>query len=145
MERFEPNGTMSSRPDCYDYPGFDDEIKELFNKNIKNMVKEMYEPINFCPQASFQKLQYWENERKPSDPGGFCAAWSAWYADTRLSNPNKSRSQVVKMSLDNLRNRPESLTQFIRSYAEFLSKIGGELQKNKNKDQVFQKYAQKYT
>ena len=56
------------------------------------------------------------------DPGGFCAAWSAWYVDTRLSNPNKSRKQVVDMALDKFKNDQGSMTQYIRSYSVFIQK-----------------------
>lgn len=144
MERFEPNGVMSQP--CYNPPQLEKKIKSIFNKNVKNdMITKVYDPLSFCPPVNFQKIQHWEKQKKPTDPKGFCAAWSAWYADTRLANPRKTRKQVVDLALEKLEKNPQSFTDFIRSYAGFLEKAGKELKKSKDPFKVFSKMIQKYT
>jgi len=144
MERFEPNGSMDG--ECYTHPEMDAKIKRLFNENVKkDMVKKMYTPLEFCPRVNFQRIQHKEGEKKIGDPAGFCAAWAAWYADTRLSNPNKTRKQVIDMALKKLNDDPESFTSFIRSYAGFIEDAGKKLKKSKDPHKVFQKMVQKYT
>ena len=144
LERFDPHGLQNS---CLNPPRFADKLKKLFNDNVqRGMITKVYDPLDYCPVINFQYIQEGEiKEKKPDDPRGFCLAWSAWYADTRLSNPNKSRDDVVKMSLKELKDRPTSFTEFIRSYAGFLEKVGKELKKGKSPGDVFVKYVQKYT
>jgi glutaredoxin len=144
LERFDPHGLQNS---CLNPPRFAEKLGKLFNDNIqKGMVTKVYDSLDYCPVISFQYIQEGERkEKKPDDPRGFCLAWSAWYADTRLSNPNKSRDDVVRMSLKELKDRPTSFTEFIRSYAGFLEKVGNELKKGKSPGDVFVKYVQKYT
>lgn len=144
IERFEPNGYIINNK-CLVVKDFDQKIMELLNKNVdKDMVKVFHEPLSFCPYKNFQMLQHLEGETRPTDPPGFCAAWSTWYADTRLSNPNKTRKQVVEMSLKYLRERPESFTSFIRSYSAFLVLTAAEIRKSNNPMATFTKFAQKY-
>jgi glutaredoxin len=145
LERFDPHGVIQNA--CLNPPRFAEKLGKLFNDNVKRgMVKKVYDPLDYCPVISFQYIQEGEiKEKKPDDPRGFCIAWSAWYADTRLSNPNKSREDVVKMSLKELKDRPTSFTEFIRNYAGFLEKVGKELKRGKSPGDVFTKYIQKYT
>lgn len=143
MERFEPYGFVDL---YYSYSSIlEDSIKELFNKNIKDMIKIVYKPLNFCPYNSFQRIQEREKKWHINDPNGFCMIWSAWYADTRLSNPNKSREKVIKMSIDFLNKNPLSFTDFIRSYSSFISDVANDLKKMDHPKKVFGKYIQKYT
>jgi glutaredoxin len=143
LERFDPHGLQI---DCFNPPGFAKKLGQLFNNNVqKDMIVKVYDPLDFCPIANVQYIQEKEKEQKIDDPRGFCLAWSAWYADTRLSNPNKSRIEVVNMALKELKDRPTSFTTFIRSYSGFLEKIGNELKKGKTPGDVFAKHIQKYT
>ena len=131
LERFDPNGFTSGYN--FNPPNLGKQLKKLFNSNVQQgMIEKVYEPLSFCPRQSFQYLQSLEGEEKSGDPVGFCAAWSAWYADTRLSNPNKSRKQVVDMALDKFKNDQGSMTQYIRSYSVFITKIEELLRKSNN-------------
>jgi glutaredoxin len=146
LERFEPNGYISG--DCFNEVNLDEKLKDLFNSNVKkDMVKKVYSPLEFCPRQSFQYIQHIKEifEKQEGDPAGFCAVWTAWYADTRMANPNKSRKQVVDMALWKLRNNSESMTKFIRSYSAFLVKAGELLKKSKDPSAVFASLVQKYT
>jgi hypothetical protein len=144
LERFEPNGYLSGK--CFNPVNLDEKLKTLFNSNVEEgMVEKVYAPLDFCPYSSFQYLQHFEYPKQEGDPDGFCAAWSIWYADTRMANPNKSREQVVEMALSKLRSKPKTMTQFIRSYSAFLAKIQKLLKESKDPSAVFASLIQKYT
>ena len=145
MERFEPNTYVHGI--CYNPPNLDIKIKNLFNQFMsREIVKKIYSPLEYCPRDGFQVIQHGEKQKKSGDPGGFCAAWVAWYADLRLANPNKSREQVVNMAMEYLRKQPQSFTQFIRSYAGFIDDVGEKIRfDNNNPVQVFTELKQKYT
>jgi surface protein len=136
LERFDPNGVTSIN-ECYNPPNLEKKLKDLFNSNVPGMIEKVYAPMSFCPRRSFQALQHFEGEEKPGDPGGFCTAWAAWYADTRLANPNKTRKQVVEMSLKKFKDEPASMTQYIRSYSVFITKAEELLRKSNNPASVF--------
>ena len=136
LERFDPNGFTFGEQ--YNPPNLEKKLKDLFNSNVQEgMIEKVYAPMSFCPRRSFQALQELEYEKKPGDPGGFCSAWSAWYADTRLANPNKTRKQVVDMALKKFEDEPGTMTQYIRSYSVFITKAEELLRKSNNPASVF--------
>ena len=142
LERFDPNGFTSGEE--YNPPNLEKKLKDLFNSNVQQgMIEKVYAPLSFCPRKSFQALQYFEREKKPGDPEGFCGAWAAWYADTRLANPNKSRKQVVEMALDKFKNDQGSMTEYIRSYSVFILKAGELLRKSNDPTSVFKSIIEK--
>ena len=137
LERFEPNASMGGG--CFDPPGLDEMLKKLFNQHVKvGMVKKAIPPLGYCPEG-FQAIQALENEDLPTDPSGWCAVWSAWYADTRLLNPNKSREEVVKLAMNKLERDPESFTKFIRNYSMFIVKAADALKTTRDPEIVFAK------
>jgi len=142
LERFEPHGKTLTP--FLNIPDFEKKLADLFNNNVhKDMIKEVYAPLSFCPNINVQKIQVNEREKKIGDTGGFCIAWSAWYADIRMSNPKKSRSEVVAIGIEKLKKNPYSFTQFIRSYSAFLSNVGEQLKKSNNPAAVFAAYVRK--
>ena len=142
LERFEPHGNPMTA--YLNIPNFEKKLADLFNNNVhKDMIKEVYAPLSFCPSVNVQKIQVDEREKKIGDAGGFCVAWSAWYADIRMSNPKKSRSEVVAIGIEKLKKNPYSFTQFIRSYSSFLTKVGEQLKNSNNPAAVFAAYVRK--
>jgi surface protein len=142
LERFDPNGFTSGEQ--YNPPNLDKKLKDLFNSNVQQgMIEKVYTPLSFCPRRSFQALQHSEGEQKSGDPGGFCAAWCSWYADTRLANPNKTRKEVVDMALKKFKDEPGSMTQYIRSYSVFIQKTGELLRKSNDPTSVFKSIIEK--
>jgi surface protein len=136
LERFDPNG-FTPGEEC-NPPNLEKKLKDLFNSNVQEgMIEKVYAPMSFCPRRSFQALQGSEGEEKPGDPGGFCAAWAAWYADTRLANPNKTRKQVVEMGLKKFEDEPGSMTEYIRSYSVFIITAEKLLRKSNDPASVF--------
>ena len=134
LERFEPNGFMHY-DDCIT-SDTDNLIIRLFNKNMGHrLIERYYEPLDFCPFNNFQMIQHSEKLKLPGDPQGFCAVWSAFYTDLRLSNPNIDRRFLVTESIKEIQNNHPNFTKFIRDYAIFLDTIYDEIflkVKNKN-------------
>lgn len=116
IERFEPYGSYMENNNL------DNKLKELFqsiNKKIKYLT-----PNEFCPNIGIQELQELELELEKTqesigDPLGFCSAWSIWYADLRLSNPNENNSDLIKKAI-NVNKQKNNLTNFIRNYSNFI-------------------------
>ena len=145
MERFEPNGA-DVKMSCLNNPKMIPQLIDLFHTNVKkDMIKSFYEPLDFCPPKSFQWIQHIEGKKHASEKG-FCLSWSYWYADTRLRNPNKTRKKVIDMALESLyANKSVSFTSFIRSFSNFLAKVGDEIKISDDPAAVFKKYILKNT
>ena len=139
LERFEPNKVPVS---SYANPkNLDKEIKSLFDFYMPDFVQNYYAPTDYCPVNNFQYIQVQENVKKEGDPGGFCQPWSVWYADLRLSNPNKSRKDVIKLAMKKIEEKePKAYTKFIRNYAQFIQKVGEELKQSRNPKETFKQY-----
>ena len=114
LERFEPYGDLPS-------PQLDKTLKDTFVKKIgPDFLKKYYPPPAFCPDESFQELQEKEQKIVSSDRlPGFCQAWSSWYADLRLSNPEIPPKELVDLAFKKIKKDKRSFTDFIRSYADF--------------------------
>ena len=117
MERFESYG--KSKRSCTNPIKLDIKIKKLFDENLgREFIKKYYKPLDFMTSKSFQSIQEDEKEYILGDPeGGFCAAFACWYAELRMSNPNKDRKRLVKIALERLQNNNISLTEYIRGYS----------------------------
>jgi len=114
LERFEPHGSDSS----YNKEEFDQIVQMLF-KNAGIEVKQYYRPLDFCPKLSFQSLEQ-QSKRRRMDPGGFCAYWSIWYLDMRLSNPDINPDKLIMESIRTIENNYDGFKAYIRSYAVFI-------------------------
>ena len=140
MERFEPFGDIKQIGDksmlvCVKQPDVDAHIQELFyNEMGPSFISKYYKPLEFCPYLVFQTLQ----EREPyvkNDPDGFCAAWSCWYTDLRLLNPELSSKELVSKTLHALTISPQKLTNFIRNYSQFIVDVSKTVVHGKKKDE----------
>jgi hypothetical protein len=125
LERFEPYGLATWH---WGNPvNLDKKIKDVFNKNMgKGFVNKMYKPLDFSPPVSFQTKEE-KAKTMAGDPWGFCVAWTIWYAEYRLSNPDLDRKVAVKYALDAIGKSPEDYKTFIRSYSAFVYEMSKEL------------------
>ncbi len=116
VERFEPNG--SDHPSGMDYkPLLLDEILEKFFKDFDPKIKYI-SPKMFLPKIGFQLLDSTEkNKKKIGDPGGFCAMWSIWYVDMRITHHNIPRQKLVQKMIKELKERNISFKNMIRNYS----------------------------
>ena len=116
LEIFEPNGgDVNDIKELFNVDNFYSEFLEYFKKN-KIPVKRFYKPINYCPIGPQYNDSY-STYLIQNAPSGYCAAWSIYYLDARLSNPNIPRDLLITTM--NIKFRNESAV-FINSYSTFI-------------------------
>ena len=76
-------------------------------------------------QNSFQMLSNETNplEVKTGDIGGFCLAWTLWFFELYLRNPNVDLSNLVNNSISKIINLKNSFMEYIRFYANKLRRF----------------------
>ena len=136
VERFEPNGSYSRAKDKEK-----NDIDTLFKKIFYEKLNFNYiQPSNICPLNGFQFYNNISKNKHKSDPQGFCAAWSLWYADLRMANPTLEQSQLIKLALEKIKKLPISFRSFIRNYANFLLEQQIQTNIKINRKQILKKY-----
>lgn len=129
LERFEPYGLI---------PYLD---SDNLNKFIEHMGKDCInpklkyvKPIDILgPQVISNDGNY--NVRKLGDPGGFCLAWTFWFLETRISNPDIEATELFENMRENIIksnnvNGEKLFITFIRNYASDLDKLKNEFMVN---------------
>jgi ankyrin repeat protein len=133
LERYEPNG--SSHPIDFDYNNdlLDDILKNKINKLVKN--SKYISPKDYLPKISFQLLDSIErNKKKIGDPGGFCAVWSVWYVDFRITYASMKREKLIKNLIKTIKTNNISVKNMIRNYSQNIIDIRDKILKNSNAD-----------
>lgn len=126
VERFEPHGTTSPIGLNYRPSLLDDVLEKRFN--TFNMKIKYIRPSNYLPKIGFQLFDSNErNKKRIGDPGGFCALWSLWYTDMRLTYPEMDRRKLVKSLIKNIKNNHRSFKDVIRNYSKNIISIRDEL------------------
>jgi hypothetical protein len=152
VERFEPHGpeTLNKRFD-----------NAKINTRIKEFIKEIDATLDYispsllCPrlQMGFQFYESSAEDEKGTynnvaiqDPGGYCCAWSYFYADMRIKFPYLSGKKLIKESQDILGKDPNQLRQFIRGQYTFLVKEMNAINKKyKFEDIIYKRQTDKLT
>ena len=127
VELFEPHGSYKWRGD---------KPHDLFIKNVKlQFIDKLGLNLKFisetegCPTGfkGFQAYEYTAVKKQTQigkyfikDPGGFCCAWSYFYADMRLQYPKLSATELKDRILKIIGTDPEKLRRFIRGQMLFL-------------------------
>ena len=52
------------------------------------------------------------------DPGGFCALWSIWYADMRITYQDLDRKKLFKKMIKYIKSQNISFRNIIRNYSK---------------------------
>ena len=125
VERFEPYGFISA------FTPEETKVSNSFNIKFKELLRQINLNITYLDQSSFirkgpqflEEVQINKNKilRDSSDPEGFCGAWSLWYADLRLSNPDKESKELIEIAVESIKKNKQ-LRIFIRNYSVFLVK-----------------------
>jgi len=116
IERFEPNGSENSFNFDYSSEKLDNILKRELLFHLDNF--KYFEPKHFIPRISVQILSSKEiNNKKITDPQGFCALWSVWYVDIRLTYPEIDRKKLINKMIKNINKKNLSFKSLIRSYA----------------------------
>lgn len=122
IERFEPHGTNPPIGLNYDPEHLDTVLINYINES--GVEFEYFRPKDFLPNIGFQIKEI--NELKSDyigDPNGFCALWCIWWADLRISNPDISRTKLVKYINRELINGKYSYRKLIRDYSYYIIEI----------------------
>lgn len=122
MERFEPYGSSSPYKFNYSSKLLDNILSFKFheiNDEIKYISPEIY-----LPKISFQYFDIYESKTgKIGDPGGFCALWSIWYTEMRLTYPDIPRESLVRKLLKEIKLKNISFKNIIRNYSSNITTI----------------------
>jgi ankyrin repeat protein len=134
--RFEPYG--SEYPFKFNYnPSLLDLQLEKITSDI-NPEYQYIPPKSYLQKISFQAFEISEDQeqKKLGDPGGFCAAWSLWFAENYLLNLDKidNMSALVKDLILQIRIKNISFKNLIRSFASKISKYRDKFLKKQNID-----------
>ena len=129
MERFEPYG--SNFPPGFNYnPNILDQYLErlfsnYFTEKINDKDFTYYKPLSYEGKVGFQLLDTIEyaKEKNIGDPGGFCGAWSLWYIEMRISNPNIERGPLINKLINYIRIKAVSFRSVIRNFTKKITDI----------------------
>lgn len=122
VERFEPYG--SGVPYGFDYKP--DMLDKLLSKRFKEIDESIryVSPGEYMPKIGFQYFDAIESSSsKVGDPGGFCALWSLWYTDQRLTYPDVDRRYLIEQLLKNIKIQNLSFKNLIRNYSDKVIQI----------------------
>lgn len=130
MERFEPYG--KDPPPSFNY---NTKLLDTFIKiKICNKYSlEYISPSSYMPKIGFQYIESFEpNKKKIGDPDGFCALWSIWYVDMRLTYPSFKRQSLIKHMVTEIKSRRQSFRDLIRNYSGKLIAIRDDILQQNN-------------
>lgn len=121
IERFEPHG--GTTPIGFNYNSqYLDEILVDYFKSLDPEIKYI-NPRDYIPKIGFQIMDSQEQNRtRIGDPGGFCALWSIWYVDQRLTYYTYDRRKLIKHLFSNIKAQGVSYRNMIRNYARNIIK-----------------------
>jgi hypothetical protein len=90
---------------------------ELLDKKLKKPVK-YFKPSDYLPKISLQLLDITEKKKKKiGDPGGFCALWSIFYTDMRMTYKDIPREKLINYIINLIKEQNISYKNLIRNYA----------------------------
>ena len=136
LEHFEPHG---SRFEVINNEAKNRLINETLDKDLDYLVKNMNDELNekgllpikliksheVCPRLGVQKLETRSLLPKlPIEPGGYCVAWSMFFAEMCLKNPEIPSAQIYKAILDEREKQGGDVDYFkkiIRGYTCFIN------------------------
>ena len=137
LERFEPYGIIP-------YSGDGDLDKFIYNK-LKDMldVKTYLSPVDIYNNIGLQTISNDNNimVKKLGDPIGYCLAWTFWYLELRVNNPDIHPNVLMKDAVkdivgggngDKNEDRLRLFIDYIRNYSnklddmknDFLDQVG---------------------
>lgn len=91
-------------------------IKNQVNIKIPDLKSTLLLSYELCPDI--QGLQSKECIASQTTPEGYCAAWSFFFIEMVLSNPNHSSKKIHELIMDEADSRQESCNEFLRHLIE---------------------------
>jgi hypothetical protein len=90
-------------------------FRMVYGKDISiNFSRER--PCTYFGNVYFQKCNKKEYLYTSK---GFCTAWTMWYLEYRLANPDFSSDELIQEALKIFRKSDDKICKFIRGYAQF--------------------------
>lgn len=133
IERFEPHGGHMPSGLNYNDSLLDSLLETKFKSIIPGII--YVRPKDYLQKIGFQILDMSEGNKKYiGDPGGFCALWSIWYVDMRMTYPDIPRNKFLKKSIETMRQNNISFKNMIRNYAHNIISLRDELLHKSNMD-----------
>jgi hypothetical protein len=133
IERFEPHGSTTPPGLNYNPDLLDDVLEKRFKLVDEKLI--YIRPHAYLPKIGFQIIDATESSRKKiGDPGGFCALWSLWYTDMRLTYPHINRQKLVKKLMSNMISDNISFRNMIRNYSKYIISIRDNILKKADMD-----------
>ena len=118
LEIFEPfGGRVDNFVNLYNLYNVYSQLKSYFSIELEKINIDLnytYKPINYCPVGP---QRYNNMTQIVNSHGGYCAAWSLYYLDVRLSNPNVPRKKLIETILEDFKGETAI---FINSYSSFI-------------------------
>lgn len=120
-ERFDPYGKIPYLdPDSMDLM-IENRLKTVFGDKLKYLAPKDYMDISFQIISNDSDIDV----KKLGDPTGYCLAWTFWYLEMRINNPDIHPKALVKMSIERINSEIKSdggykFIDFIRQYAHTL-------------------------
>jgi ankyrin repeat protein len=133
LERFEPHG--GTTPIGFNYNSQQlDEILTTYFVSIDKDIK-FIRPQDYIPKIGFQIMDSQEEkQRRIGDPGGFCALWSIWYVDNRLTYHAYDRKKLIRSLFSTIKTQNISYRNMIRNYSRNIISERDKLLKSINID-----------
>lgn len=121
LERFDPQGITNIK---YKTEALD----VFFFKTMKAYKIKYINQELVCPKFGLQYEQYkqcssGESKVLSTDPGGFCSAWTIFYIDSKLKNPNIDSKMLVERLIHDLKENLFDMTSYIRNYSAYIISV----------------------
>lgn len=142
VERFEPYGNTTFL--MKDLDKLDNYLIRLFKKTINKNIKYIG-PKDYMSNAKFQLIskEIDPEYKKMADPVGFCLAWSYWFVELRLTNPDTEIESLVETALNDIIKNNDNILTYIRNYSKKLDNLKNDFLKEigiKDKDMYITSY-----
>jgi ankyrin repeat protein len=147
LERFEPYGTLH----IYDGDLLNQKILDIFQQLVPEKI-QFITPNDYLQDIGFQTVSNDSalHVKKLGDPEGYCLAWTLWYLEIRMLNPDIHPKILIKKVFDKIINQKNksndelSFINFIRDYSHNLDSMKNDfLKKQKIKSNDY--YSMIYT
>lgn len=120
IERFDPMGYAPYIRNDGAY--LDNKLDTYFSNVIKN--SKYVRQKEYMSNIGMQKIELTEPYNTYiGDPLGFCAVWSIWYVDMRLSYPDVQRKKLIKYITQQFTNQQLYYRTVIRNYSKNITDL----------------------
>jgi hypothetical protein len=132
LERFEPYGNVYNTID----------LDAFIMKNIGTICEEYHgQPIKYYNPAiitgnniGFQSISNDSDVtvKKLGDPFGYCLAWTLWYLEMRITNPDVMPTDLIQKCFQDIVNTHQTGQQSSRIFIDYIRNYSMSLDKLKN-------------